>query len=291
MYNVFNNPSGIGFYLRGLSKSKHGTPAQAAKKAKDHGVSFVAIMSLWQEYKNNKFRQMMSNGRDAEIIWRYADAFQAQEVDVWLWGFPWGGHEQAAVDRFQHVTEVCDGTIDGWLWDPELGYKWSSNKKQAPVGMRGQPEYTSGVSATGVAAVRKKQARSLVNLSLDAMTESLNIGITSYGMAPGHRNFPWSEFGGVGFGSPQLYSVGPKDIDRGISAWRKLGWSNIVPSVPTFGKNSGAHLHNHLSNFVDGEEYVNGFIFWSWRQTHGSENEWNIIHRWSDWLERGVCNI
>jgi len=245
-------------------------------------------MSLWQEYKNGKFRQMMSNGRDAMRIKRYADAFAAKGINVWIWGFPWGGHEEAAVERFTHVTDTCEGTIQGWLWDPELGYKWQSKRKNVPLNMRGQPEYKAGVHATGVAAVRKKQAITLKELSLDAMNESLNIGITSYGMAPGHRNFPWKEFGGVGFGSPQLYSVGPKDIDRGISAWRKLGWVNIVPSVPTFGKNSGERLHAHLSNFVDGEERISGFIFWSWRQTRG--DEWNVLSRWADWLERDVCN-
>ena len=145
-----------------------------------------------------------------------------------------------------------------------------------------QGEYTKGVRSSSTSAARRAQAQRLVDLSLDAMDESLGIGITSYGMAMYHKNFPWSVFGGIGWGSPQLYSVGPDQIDRGIVKWRQHGWEEIIPSVPTFGKTSGAQLHDHLSNFVDGDENVTGFIFWSWRQT--SRDEWRILARWADWF-------
>ena len=40
---------GIGVYIRRLGKSRHGTPKQAAKRAADHGVSFVAVLGAWQQ--------------------------------------------------------------------------------------------------------------------------------------------------------------------------------------------------------------------------------------------------
>lgn len=278
-------PNGIGIYLRGLSQKKHGTPKQAAKKAKDNGVSFVAIMSIWQDKHNGKDRTLYSNGRDASIIAKYADAFANAGIEVWLWGFPAAGREEQYINRLVDVSTVCDDNIDGWIHDPELPYKWKSSRRSKSLGMRRQPEYTGKIVAPeGSPVHRKNGAERLVNLSLDALDKSMGLGITSYGMAPGHRNFPWKEFGGVGFGSPQLYSVGPKDIDRGIRAWRDHGWRTIIPSVPAFGKNSGAHMHDHLSNFVDGDEDINGFLFWSWRQIR--RDEWRILARWADWFDR-----
>lgn len=283
-------PTGIGLYIRGLSKSKHGTPAQAAKKAADNGVSFVAIMTAWQDVHKGKQRFLHSNGRDGLTIAKYTAAFNARGIAVWLWGFPRGGGELQYVDRFSHVTRVCrdkGAPIAGWLWDPELFYKWSrSAPVHAAAGVRGQPEFSASAGKPfGGASTRRVQAANLMSLTFDAMDEGLGLGITSYGMAKYHSNFPWDVFGGMGWGSPQLYSVGPKDVDRGITMWRNHGWEHIVPSVPTFGKKNGAAaLHDHLSNFVDGTEDIKGFIFWSWRQT--SPDEWRILARWAEYFDR-----
>ena len=227
-------PKGIGLYIRGLQQKTHGTPKQAAKLARDNGVSFVAILAAWQDVHKGKERFLKSNGRDGSLIKKYAEAFTAAGIQVWLWGFPRGGGEEAFVERFVQVTEACGPVVRGWLWDPELFYKWSRNPDAAaPVSMRGQPEFSASAGKpAGSAATRKAQARKLVELTLDAMNESLGLGITSYGMARFHRNFPWDVFGGVGFGSPQLYSVGPKQIDKGIQQWRGHGWQTSVPSVP-----------------------------------------------------------
>lgn len=290
MFNHRHTPTGIGLYIRGLSEKKHGTPAQAAKKAADNGVSFVAIMTAWQDVHNGKPRFLHSNGRDGTLIAKYAAAFAKRGIAVWLWAFPRGGGEQEYIDRLVHVTEVCrknDAPITGWIHDPELFYKWSlKGKPQTSLGVRGQPEFSAKAGKpAGTRKTRMSQAAKLMELTIDAMDESLGLGITSYGMARGHRNFPWDVFGGYGWGSPQLYSVGPRDIDRGIQMWRDMGFNHIVPSVPTFGKkNGGPVLHDHLSNFVDGDENIAGFIFWSWRQTQASE--WRVLARWAEWFER-----
>jgi hypothetical protein len=287
-------PKGIGLYIRGLSRKKHGTPKAAAKKAADNGVSFVAIMAAWQDVHKGKERFLHSNGRKATIIREYAEAFVKKGIRVWIWGFPRAGGEEQYIDRLLHVSEVCDDElIYGWIHDPELFYKWKVKRRTSMIwNMRGQPEYTGRAAPPeGSRAQRIRGAKKLIELTEDAFSSAfiMSYGITSYGMAQYHRNFPWGVFGGRGFGSPQLYSVGPKQIDMGIMRWRELGWNHIIPSVPLFGKNSGARLHDHLSNFVDGEEGISGLLFWSWRQA--SRDEWRVLARWADWLRRGACTL
>jgi len=289
VYWNFGNPTGVGLYMRGLSKEKHGTPAQAAKKAKDNGVSFVAIMAAWQDIHNGKERFLYSNGRDPERIVRYAEAFLNAGVKPWIWGFPRAGGEH------QYINRMCDVStrskvIQGWLHDPELFYKWSAKARWAPSGMRGQAEYTGKAEAPkGSKQIREIAAMRLMDLTEESRQNGLirAYGVTSYGMAQYHKNFPWKQFSVKGFGSPQLYSVTPEQVDQGIAAWRAHGWTHIVPSVPLFGKMSGAHLHDHLSNFVDGEEDISGLLFWSWRQA--SRDEWRVMARWAEWLDAGMC--
>jgi len=285
-------PKGIGLYIRGLSRKKQGTPKAAAKKAADNGVSFVTIMSCWQDVHNGKERFLHSNGKTGTIIAEYAQAFADREIQVWIWGFPRAGGEDQYIERLNHVTGACGGTVHGWIHDPELFYKWNGRVRKTPANMRGQPEYTGEYTAPGSRPARRKRAaKKLIELTEEAVrvTSITSYGITSYGMAQYHKNFPWSEFGGYGFGSPQLYSVDAKQIDWGIAKWRELGWSHIVPRVPLFGKNSGAKMHDHLSNFVDGTENISGLLFWSWRQA--SREEWKILARWAHWLEMGLCSL
>jgi hypothetical protein len=165
------------------------------------------------------------------------------------------------------VTDKCSGTVGGWIHDPELEFKWGRGGWYTPPAVR--------------AAARALRA--------GGKESGLSQGITSFAAIAGHRTLPWTELAGFGFGSPQLYTVGPTDVDRGIEQWRKAGWERIIPSVPLYGKNSGAHLHDYLSCFVDGSEDIDGLLFWSWRQ--GSADEWRIIARWAEWLERGMCLV
>jgi len=295
-------PRGVGVYTMALGDKWHGSPTAAAKKASDHGVSFVALLACWQDMrKKGKVGPMVFHHGDANrkdnALLRYAEAFNAQGIDVWLWGFPWAGAEERFIASMASATEMCPNLISGWLFDPELGYKWKG-KNQSSLSMRGQPEALTNISMSGTKAVRSKQAKKLMELAVNAIGERLGLGVTSYGMAKYHPNFPWAEFGGYGFGSPQLYSVGPQQVDQGIQQWREHGWKTIIPSVPTFGNNDGEKLHNHLSSFVDGHEDISGFIFWVWRATSSKRgsagrgvSEWDILARWADWLARGACAL
>lgn len=191
-------PTGIGIYLRAL-KPMSETPKQAAKIAKDNGVSFVAIYVVQQDISNGKPRTLTIN-QPADVQ-RYAEAFATAGVTPWIWGYPWAEREAEFVEKMSAATS---GNIVGWILDPELGYKWKGGGTKA-----GQKEADLNAPApTGTQAAQRKAAKLLVSKCLDTMTEKHNIGVTSYGMASYHPPFPWAEFC-VGWGSPQLYEVEP----------------------------------------------------------------------------------
>ena len=283
---------GIGIYIRGLSAKKHGSPKEAAKKAKDHGVGHVAIMGAWQEEKGGKITQVTANLRRDRWI-PYAEAFAAAGIDVGFWFYPWAGGEKMVLDALEEA--LTKGVPVAYLLaDPELGYKWKGRAhRRGPIGMRGQGEAIKRRAAEGTRSARIKAATALMMGLHRLRTEyGAAMGLTSYGMAKYHPNFPWAPFVlGCDLLSPQLYSVSPEQVDAGIEQWWKLheqrGQVLMSPSVPLFGKNSGAELHHHLSSFVDGNEDIDGFIAWSWRQA--SRAEWNTLARWSDWLAAGMC--
>ena len=287
---------GVGLYIRGLSKSKHGTPAQAAKKAADHGLSHVAIMSDWQDYRKGKFSHLRGNMRKNR--WKaYAEAFKKKDITVGLWFYPWAGHEDRLLKGLDPVCET--GLIDYLLPDPELGFKWKGGRRSSKTGtMRGgQPEAIKGVSATGTQAHRRASAKKLMEgLKNMAHEHRLvhGVGVTSYGVAKYHPTLPWKQFlENADFLSPQLYTASPKQVDAGIQQWYKHAKDYtsqllpMLPSIGTFGAKSGSKMHDHLSAFVDGNEGIDGFIGWSWRQT--SRDEWRVLARWAEWLDRGVC--
>lgn len=83
--DTLSMPEGVGIYMRAIDQKTHGTPAQAAKKAKDNGVNFVAIMSCWQDMHEGKFRNLETNRR-RDTIQRYSEAFLLEGIDPWIWG-------------------------------------------------------------------------------------------------------------------------------------------------------------------------------------------------------------
>ncbi len=223
-------------YVRNITRRLHGTPAEAAAKAKDHGLSWVAIMACWQESD----RHTPMNLRDLEP---YAAAFREAGIDVWIWGYPWGGRESEFCDAMGKALELSGGS--GILIDPELGYK----APDSPL-----------------------RARRLVGGTLDLLNESQGLGVTSYGLTTAHRTFPWDSFAGVGFGSPQVYTVHLKTAELALRQWKALGWDHVIASVPTFGKKSGAQIPAYAGEL---QKLCDGLIFWSWRST--SRAEWREI--------------
>lgn len=237
MYISKHQPRGVGIYTMALERAVQGTPEQAARRLASAGVSFVALLACWQE-----------DGRhgpaNVEDLRTYGPAFAEAGIDVWVWGYPWGTPE--CVTRFvQRMREAAlDAQAVGVLLDPELGFKGAG----APF------------------------MRDLVEQTVDSLDESLGLGVTSYGLTSAHRDFPWAQCAGYGWGSPQLYTVPLATAQRAIEQWREFGWQHIVPSVPTFGPNSEARLAAYAGAIAGMSD---GLAFWQWKGT--SREEWRAI--------------
>lgn len=284
-------PTGIGTYARQLSEKTHGTPAEFAKNHKDNGFTFAAFMACWQDMQGEggKFRQF--GGGSLGTTTKYVEACLKADVKIWLWGFPWIGHEEAYMDAMVSMAKLLpESAIEGFLHDPEVSYR-DKNAKLGSEESRGQGEATEGFVAVANASEIEVRAKKLMALDREAVAE-LKLrpsGITSYGMSDWHA-LPWEIFadGGRTWGSPQLYTVTPKQVDMGLKSWAKYKFDGLVPSIPAYGKNSGANLDAHLSNFVNGTAPpIDGFIVWSYPQIDGVE--WGILKKWAAMLKTGVC--
>lgn len=292
--------TGVGLYIRGLSSTAHGTPEEAAKRAVDHGLKHVAILAVWQDLKDGKVRHLAGNLRRDRFL-PYAEAFRDAGLAVGFWFYPWGGHEARLLEDLEDASEKF--APDFYLDDGELGHKWSSRSKfvDAAGTMRGgQREAMKGVKAKGRKETRIAQVdrlhKGLHDLSM-MFGAKHGIGVTAYGIANYHPTFPWgTKLRGADFFSPQLYRASPEKIDLGIAQWyeharadRDVVERSMLPSIPTFGQNSGADLDGYLGSFMDAANGVDGFIGWSWRQT--SRLEWRTLARWAERLQRGAMTL
>lgn len=227
--NVSGVPSGVGIFARALVRASSGTPAELARRARDHRVSFVPLLAVWHDEKG-------LHTRNDRAMPAYADALRAADVDVWVWGYPHALEEERFVDAL--VERARRVGARGVILDPEVSYK-------------GRP----------------RAMERLVRLTIDAVDESLGIGFTSYGLPAVHRTFPWAEAAGVGWGSPQVYSTPVRRALEAVDAWGRLGWTSILPALPTFGARSTPSLLNEMVDALVARDEVKGLLFWSWNTT------------------------
>ena len=239
----------IGVYVRALKEKIHGTPEQAARRAHDHGLTMVPILACWQSPKGTA----LSNGKTAERIIRYAEAFEAAGVDPWLWGYPWATRIDEYVDRIQGLMHRARGLFFGHISDPELGLKPRDG--------------------------RTREQCEAAALQLSEISDM----VTSYGMAAGPPDLPWTQLAAVhpprlpAIGSPQFYKTPPADIPRGLDAWERCGFDGLVPSVPAYGPYSKGELDGYLAGLAPRSR---GFLVWSWRQMDALE--WRTVAQWSE---------
>lgn len=280
------HPTGIGVYARTLSTATHGTPEQMAKRLQDHGVSWVAFLACWQD-KSGPGKSFAQRVPRRDVVRRYIDACARAGIDVWLWGFPWVGREELYIEAMRSYSGA---PVRGWLHDPEVSYR--DRDKRPPPGSRGQGEAVDAESdATASYAARRAQLLIELDAAARAELRLAPSGITSYGMAQWHA-LPWSQLAAGGaWGSPQLYTVSPDQVDAGLHAWSDRGFATLLPSIPTYGPKSGAALDAHLAAFVDDgdEPTIDGFAVWSYQQTGASE--WRTLARWAEMLRAKACIV
>jgi len=216
-----------------------------------------------------------------------------------LWFYPWAGYEKELGDA---LRDLCDEADIRFLSnDAELGYKWKGrpHAKQRGTNMRGmQPEAIQGIAPARTKAHVEASARILVRTVNKLVSDySMDWGhwFTSYGVAKFHRNFPWRTFAKPArVLSPQLYIATPETVDEAIRDWYLKAddkWQDkiMIPSIGTYGPQSGRKMHEHLCSFVDSDEGVDGFTAWSWKQTNAYE--WSVLRRWAAWIKRGATTL
>ena len=222
-------PTGTGVFARTLRTHTHGTPAELARRCRDHGISFVPLLGLWQTPTADQFR----NDRTLDA---YADALHAAGVGVWLWGYPHAGREgpfaRAMVLRARRIR------ARGLILDPEVSYRG-----------------------------RLAAMRSLIAHVLDELDESLGVGFSSYGIPRLHQRFPWRAAEGIGWGAPQFYRARPARIPAAMSEWAQLGWTHQLPVLPTFGAHGEPGHLRTLIDTASAHPATRGLLFWSWNTT------------------------
>lgn len=93
-----------------------------------------------------------------------------------------------------------------------------------------------------------------------------------------HPTFPWKVFGGLGWGSPQIYTLDDRRMRRGLTEWAGAGWEHVVPSVAAFGVRSGSAMRKRLEAYRD----YPGVIVWSFRQLDAAE--WRVLGEFTERL-------
>jgi len=202
-------PRGVGVFLRTLSRRRTGTPTQAAKKAADHGLSWVALMAMGLVGDPPRER-VQGLGPIADC----GQAFREAGVEPWVWFFPLAVDPEAATAAAGRALEACRGR--GLILDVERPY-----------------------------ARRPVACRRLVSASLDQLGEDQGIATTSYPLARFHPAMPWEEMV-VGTGMPQTYTISPASARRAVAEWRERGHTSIVPVGPAYGPRSEGRLLSYL---------------------------------------------
>lgn len=239
-------PRGTGVFLRTLTRRRYGTPTQAAKKAADHGLSWVALMAigLVGDPPSERFAGL---GPIAD----FGQAFREAGVDPWVWFFPLAVDPERAAKAAGKALSACRGL--GLILDVERPYS-------------GRPAACSR----------------LMRASLDELGEDQGIATTSYPLARFHPAMPWEEMV-VGTGMPQTYTVPSASARRAVAEWRARGHTSIVPVGPAYGPRSEGRLMNYLraAYLDDGVPMVDGIGVWSWPQV--SLREWKLLERVAGW--------
>ena len=226
-------------YVRGLRSGTE--PARLATDYAGNGINMVLIKCIGQD-PGKKMHNV-----NTKLLSKYVKEFDDVGITCGIWGYPWGGMENKFVERLSWCIDRCEGRIRWICLDPELGYKYKIH------GMDKANHYAS----------------MLVNKTIDVMDESMNLIVTSYGVKRWHPGFPWDNLL-AGVGSPQFYKATESQIQDGIEDWKNAGWDSMMPSIPSYGPNSGEHLVAYTDIIraamdTAGAKHV-GWIIWSDRQ-------------------------
>lgn len=228
-------PTGKGVYIRTL---KHcGTPEQAVATAKEAGLNFVVIGSIWISRRVWAAGAVVGRrfNKTADLE-RYSKAFRDAGIEVWVWGYPYPGRERQFVD--QMIADALTTGAVGLILDPEKPYR----KKHAQADMLMQ----------------------MLRPEIERL--GLALGVTSYGSIWYFKNFPWREFAQIPgtFASPQIYdndnNFPASHSHKSFRMYQEAGFGEIVMSAPGYNKTTEQWIRL-VNRYPAG---TRGIIVWDW---------------------------
>jgi len=232
-----NMPAGKGIFVQSVEMATpKGTPAAVAARAQDLGLSWVALLSIWQHSDRDRIYNMVP-----ETIVACAKV----NIGVYLWGWPQYGASR--IDRFvMHMSQQFEqNAVDGIIMNAEA------------------PLYGKPGPATSLCT------------EIRGRLPDASIGLSSYGNPTLHPRFPWAPFAKVcDYGAPQIYdsdhNLGPKYPQQCFAGWRKVGFSRAGKEilVPTWGA-SKAHTAAQMQDIIQRTPRAPASCWWdmNWLRT------------------------
>lgn len=192
-------PYGTGLYLRKLGKGRTKDPVWLAEYLARRNISWVAIMGPWYEAKRSFYIN------SAKTIETYTQALFREDIETYVCGYPW----HHSIGKYLEAMHRCTNDLTkGWIVNAELGLK----------------NHT-------------KEAERLVDGCFKFQEEtdsSFQLGLSSFGRADLHQNFPWETFIDFDWHSFQCYQMGRIGIKKCISSYQNEGFRRLVPGFACF---------------------------------------------------------
>jgi hypothetical protein len=245
-------PTGIGVYIRSLRESPRPDPKQHAKWLSDHGVSWAAIGTIWQDTDKDGTPRNRWINRPGVVL-GLAHELANIGVAPHIWGYPWHDRMPEFVEAFSKCLH-SDIPMAGFLPDPELGMK------------------------------RHPEAAREMFRQLRELNPFMMLGITSYGFPKGHPTIPWEEWSEPGeegnwtldadYYSPQLYDQSTAGVNKGVQQSLDLGFDAIIPSFGAFRRirlderwwfprMDKKQFEQHMAAFLWAKKQFSALICWS----------------------------
>jgi hypothetical protein len=195
-------PTGNGYFIWLLYRTAGGNPVQAAKMAKEAGLSWVTIKVCDGPAAFN-FSQRTNK---VDLVGPAVKAFRDQGIPVWGWGYTYGFYPEAEASIAAQRVKQFD--LDGFFIDAEQEYKQPNKADQARKYMKAIRSYIGNKP----------------------------IGICAYRFPSLHPEFPWAAFNSCDFNAPQVYWLGAhnsgQQATRSFYEFSNMSGYRNMPFIP-----------------------------------------------------------
>lgn len=243
---------GKGLYIWKLKNAEGGDVKQAAKMAKAAGITHVLIKVLSGDWRYNQ-RSVTQNGRQFwvdDILGPAVDAFHAEGIDVWGWG--WIYLVNPIGEAREAIKRVRDFGLKGYVIDAE------GDAKNKPAQTATYMKHLEGIGVP--------------------------VGLSSYRfpLPPYHPEIAWATFlRGCDYNMPQVYWIHSHNpawqLEKSVNDFKALYKKHNLPDVPiiptgaAFSEHGWAATAGEVKEFMAKAEAMglSGCNFWEWNEARG----------------------